>query len=112
MSKRRNSTDRTGRSKKSARHVRLHHWMMQTAAWKSLSGNERAIYVEMAARYNGSNNGRIHFSTREAARAVHVSKATAARALAVLVERAASSSPRPGEASTSRTSKRRRPNGG
>ena len=85
--RRRNSTDRTGRSKKEARHVRLHHWMMQTAAWKSLSGNQRALYVEMAARYNGSNNGRIHFSTREAAQALHIGKATAARALAVLVER-------------------------
>ena len=87
MSKRRNSTDRTGRSKKEGRHVRLYHWMMQTAAWKSLSGNQRALYLEMAARYNGSNNGRIHFSTREAAQALHIGKATAARALAVLVER-------------------------
>jgi hypothetical protein len=85
--KRRNSTDRTGRSKKAARHVRLYYWMMQTAAWKSLTGNQRAIYVEMAARYNGSNNGRIHFSIREAATTVHISKATAARDLAVLVER-------------------------
>ena len=85
---RRNSTDRTGRSKKAARHVRLYYWMMQTAAWKSLSGNQRAIYVEMAARYNGkTNNGRIHFSAREAATAIHVSKATAARDLAALVER-------------------------
>jgi hypothetical protein len=85
--RRRNSTDRTGRSKKEARHVRLYYWMMQTAAWESLSGDQRAIYVEMAVRYNGSNNGRIHFSIREAAAAVHVSKDTAARALAALVER-------------------------
>jgi hypothetical protein len=87
MSHRRNSTDRTGRSKKAPRHVRLYYSMMQTAAWKSLSGNQRAIYVEMAARYNGSNNGRIHFSTREAAQALHIGRATAARDLAALVER-------------------------
>ena len=85
--KRRNSTDRTGRSKKAARHVRLYYWMMETAAWKSLNGNQRAIYVEMAARYNGSNNGLIHFSARQAAAALHMSKATGARGLAVLVER-------------------------
>jgi hypothetical protein len=84
---RRNSTDRTGRSKKEARHVRLYHWMMQTAAWKSLTGNQRAIYVEIAARYDGSNNGRIPYSVREAAEAVHISKATAARNLIVLQER-------------------------
>jgi hypothetical protein len=85
--RRRDSTDRTGRSKKAARHVRLYYWMMATPAWKSLNANQRAIYVEMAARYNGSNNGRIHFSTREAAGALHIGRATAGRELAVLVER-------------------------
>jgi hypothetical protein len=38
-----------GRSDKEPRHVRLYHVMMKTAAWKSLSANARAIYVEMAA---------------------------------------------------------------
>ena len=84
---RRNSTDRTGRSKKAARHVRLYHWMMATPAWKSLNGNQRAIYVEIAARYDGSNNGRIPYSVREAAQALHIGKATAARDLIVLEER-------------------------
>ena len=85
--KRRNSTDRTGRSKKAPRHVRLYHWLMATAAWKSLNGNQRAIYVEMAARYDGSNNGRIPYSVRDAADSLHISKATAARDLAALQER-------------------------
>ena len=84
---RRNSTDRTGRSKRAARHVRLYHWMMATPAWKSLNGNQRAIYVEIAARYDGSNNGRIPYSVREAAQALHIGKATAARDLIVLEER-------------------------
>ena len=85
--RRRNSADRTGRSKKPARHVRLYYWLMQTAAWKSLSGNQRAIYIEMASRYDGSNNGRIVYSVREAAQALHIGKATAARDLIVLEER-------------------------
>ena len=85
--RRRNSADRTGRSKKAARHVRLYYWLMQTAAWKSLSGNQRAIYIEMASRYDGSNNGRIVYSVREAAQALHIGKATAARDLIVLEER-------------------------
>jgi hypothetical protein len=72
---------------KAARHVRLYHWMMQTAAWKGLSGNQRAIYVEMAARYNGSNNGRIPYSVRDAAAALRIGKATAARDLIVLQKR-------------------------
>ena len=84
---RRNSSDRTGRSKKVARHVRIYHWMMGTEAWQSLSGNQRAIYIEMAARYNGRNNGRIPYSVREAAESLHIGKSTAARDLAVLQER-------------------------
>lgn len=84
---RRNSSDRTGRSKRAPRHVRLYHWMMDTAAWQSLSGNQRAIYVEMAARYMGRNNGRIPYSVREAAESLHIGKSTAARDLAVLRER-------------------------
>jgi DNA-binding transcriptional MocR family regulator len=72
---------------KAARHVRLYHWMMGSAAWKGLSGNQRAIYVEMAARYNGFNNGRIPYSVREAANSLGIGKSTAARDLAVLRER-------------------------
>jgi hypothetical protein len=85
--KRRNGTDRTGRSKKAPRHVRLYHWLMETAAWRSLNGNQRAIYVDMAMRYNGSNNGTIPYAVREAADVLHISKATAGRDLAVLEER-------------------------
>jgi len=49
--------------------------------------NQHALYIEMSRRYNGANNGRIHFSAREAAAALHTSKATAARDLTVLEER-------------------------
>jgi len=84
---RRNSSDRTGRSKKVARHVRIYHWMMDAEAWQSLTGNQRAVYIEMAARYNGRNNGRIPYSVREAAESLHIGKSTAARDLAVLQER-------------------------
>jgi len=84
---RRNSTDRTGRSKKAARHVRLYHWMMDKPAWKSLKASQRAILVEMYARYDGSNNGRIPYSVRDAAVALRISKGTASRELIVLQDR-------------------------
>ena len=61
------------------RYVRLRHWLLNSQAWNSLSGNARALYVELAQRYNGSNNGRIPYSVREAVRALHVSKATVSR---------------------------------
>jgi len=63
------------------RYVMLFHWMLTGDAWKDLSAAGRAIYIELERRYNGSNNGLIHYSVREAARDVRVSKATAARAL-------------------------------
>ena len=69
------------------RYVRLTYGMMQSQAWRSLDGNARAIYVELAMLYCGTNNGRIGFSARQAARAIQVSKATAARAMVHLQER-------------------------
>ncbi len=78
-----------GRSNKGPRHVRLYHWFLQTPAWKSLSGNQRAIYVDMAERYAGvgSNNGRIPYSVRDAAEGLRIGKSTAARDIGILQER-------------------------
>ena len=71
------------------RYVRLTYGMMQSQAWRGLDGNARAIYVELAMLYRGvgTNNGRIGFSVRQAAQAIHVSTATAARAMSHLQER-------------------------
>ena len=71
------------------RFVRLTHSMMQSQAWRSLDGNARAIYAELAMLYRGpdTNNGRIGFSVRQAAHAINVSKDTAARAMRRLEER-------------------------
>ena len=79
----------TGRSKGEPRHVRLYHWMMETAAWQSLNATQRAIYLEMVARYAGpgSNNGKLPYSVREAAESLGIGKTTAADALAVLEQR-------------------------
>ena len=77
------------RKTKMLRHVRLYHYFMQTAAWRSLKALERAIYIEIAARYagDGSNNGRIGYSIREAASTFKVGKSSAARALETLQDR-------------------------
>jgi hypothetical protein len=37
---------------------------LNSAAWKDLNAVERAIYVELMYRYNGSNNGRIALHVR------------------------------------------------
>jgi DNA-binding transcriptional MocR family regulator len=71
------------------RHVKMMHFMMSTAAWKSLDATARAIYIHMAMRYAGpgSNNGRLPYSVREAATELRIGKTTAARALHALVDR-------------------------
>ncbi len=68
------------RKLKEARHVRLYHWILASPAWKSLNAVERSLYVEIASRYAGpGTNGKIVLSVRQAADALHVSKATASR---------------------------------
>jgi hypothetical protein len=71
------------------RYVRLTYDLMQGQAWRSLNGNARAIYIELAMLYRGAgtNNGQIGFSARQAARTIQVSTATAARALIHLQDR-------------------------
>src|SRR4051794_8826871 len=79
--------DNRGRSTGEARHVRLYHWLLATPAWKSLGAVERSIYVEMAALFNGSNNGKIVYSIRQAAESLRIGKSKAAHAIARLVDR-------------------------
>lgn len=71
------------------RHVRLHHWLMRTEAWRSLDCVGRCAYIEIASRYGGpgTNNGAIPCSVREMALALNVSKPTAMRAFKRLQER-------------------------
>jgi DNA-binding transcriptional MocR family regulator len=79
-----------GKSKRDRpdRYVAITHWMMRTAAWRSLDTVARCAYIELSSRYGGpgSNNGRLPCSVREIAEALHVGKATALRALQKLQE--------------------------
>ncbi len=72
--------DVTGRSIGSSRFLKLEHWILRTDAWRSLSPQSRAVYIEIAQRFNGSNNGEISLSVREAARLVNIAKDTATKA--------------------------------
>jgi hypothetical protein len=69
------------------RYVSLRYWLLQSSAWRSLPGNARALYVELARRYNGGNNGRIPYSVRQAFQDLHIGKTAAALALQVLQDR-------------------------
>jgi hypothetical protein len=76
--------DATGRSKRSGQFVPIPHDMAESAAWRSLSGPALKVYVELRRRYNGGNNGDLSLSLDEAARLLHMGKATVARAFAEL----------------------------
>lgn len=75
-----------GRSK-SDPFVRLHRGVTGSAAWRSLSCEARALLVEIWTRHNGSNNGRISFSHREARESLHIGGSRVRRAFDELQER-------------------------
>ncbi len=60
--------------------------MLATPAWRSLTPAARAVYVVLAARFNGCNNGSLALSARDAARLCNINKDTATRAFHELVE--------------------------
>ena len=78
--------DRTGRSCRDAKHVRLYGFELESSAYQSLSPGGRALLIEFRWRYNGDTN-RIHMSVRSAAKALGVGKDTARRAIAELLDR-------------------------
>ena len=59
--------------------VQLHHWVIKSSAWRSLTPTARALYVELKLRYNGANNGNVRLSHREAAEALNVHRNTVGR---------------------------------
>lgn len=65
------------RQKKGAgRHVQLPEWLQASEAWATLKPGPRALYIELKRRFNGSNNGRIVLSYRDAANLLNVSRNT------------------------------------
>lgn len=59
--------------------MRLFNFMTDSAAWLDLSGNAVKLLVHLAKFENGSNNGEIFLSERDAALAIGVSKRTAGK---------------------------------
>jgi hypothetical protein len=67
--------------------VMLPKYMIRSDAWQALSGGAVAAYVELACRYDGLNNGRLHLSCREQAASRHCSSRAAANYMNELVEK-------------------------
>lgn len=52
--------------------VQIHNYEIDCPAYRSLTHVARALYVEFKRRFNGCNNGDIHFSVRDMALALNV----------------------------------------
>lgn len=81
-----NGQNRKGRSKTTGPFIQLHHWMLKTPAWRALKASSRAVYLEVAGRYNGVNNGALALSARDAAGLCNINKDTATQAFRQLIE--------------------------
>lgn len=79
--------NKKGRSKGGGRFVALHHFMLKTLAWQSLSPAARAVYVFLAQQYDGANNGTLRGPDRGIADGCNMNRATAAKAKRILEER-------------------------
>lgn len=55
-------------------HVRFYQWELKSPAYRSLSLGARALLIELKSLYNGSNNGDLFLSVREAARRLNCGK--------------------------------------
>ena len=76
-----------GHKRGAGRHVQLSEWLQASEAWSSLKPGPRALYVELKRRFNGSNNGAIYLSHRDAGAALNVTADTATGYFAALVDR-------------------------
>ena len=72
---------RNGRSVGDGRFVSLYEWLLKSPAYRSLTVASRALYVEFKRRYNGTNNGDIIMSYREAEAALGVGNRVVMKAI-------------------------------
>lgn len=77
--KRGRRTNATGRSIGDGHHARLYRWMHRTPAFQNLSIGARALLIELKMLYNGTNNGDLFMSIREAGKRLNIGKSHAAK---------------------------------
>lgn len=72
--------DSKGRSITKERFVLLWYWFLDCPAWLSMKCEPRMLYIQIRRRFNGSNNGEIFYSIRDACRELRIAKDTAQKA--------------------------------
>jgi len=69
------------------RFVQLPEWVQASEAWATLPPGPRALYIELKRRLNGTNNGNIYLSHRDAAALLNVHRNTVGPWFRTLEER-------------------------
>jgi DNA-binding transcriptional regulator YhcF (GntR family) len=77
---------KNGRTKVKERFVMLTYDMLTAPAWEGLSTQARTVLIQVAKRYNGSNNGTLGASYRDLACECRINKDTAQRAVGELID--------------------------
>ena len=76
----------TKKERDDKRYLLIHKWEMVSPAYKALTGDEVRVYQDMRIRYNGRNNGRIVYPTRQAGKVIHKSHITGGKRIARLID--------------------------
>jgi hypothetical protein len=84
---RRSRVNAKGRNKGDVPYVNLPYELLNSEAWRTLSGPAIKVFLELRTRFNGGNNGKLHLSLQEAADLLGLGKATVQRAFDDLKER-------------------------
>lgn len=67
--------------------LQLHHYVINSSQWAALKGNELKMLIEIAAQYNGSNNGDLSYPRSKYALRGWSGSDVAHRALTALKEK-------------------------
>ncbi len=65
----------------------MSEWVQASEAWATLPSGPRALYIELKRRFNGTNNGAIYLSHRNATAALNVHRNTVSQWFNALEER-------------------------
>jgi hypothetical protein len=84
---RRSRVNAKGRNKGEEQFLILSYPLLQSEAWRTLSGPAIKVFFELRTRFHGGNNGKLHLSLDEAAGLLRLGKATVLRAFVQLEER-------------------------
>ncbi|WP_336741352.1 hypothetical protein [Aureimonas altamirensis] len=74
---------RKGKSK----FLMIEGYIMRSPAWRALTPNDKAAYLELKWRYDGMNNGRIGLGERELSAALGIGRETVRRSLLNLIDK-------------------------